>query len=366
MNFQVKRLYNSYALFGILVNSESIESTKNLIKQASKNNNQLIFCTPNVNFLASSHNNKDFKSDILNCDLSVIDGKPLFWLAKLLGIPAPEKVSGSDLFESLNSENTEHPLTVFFFGGMDKSAETASEQLNALTKSGLKSVGHLNPGMGDLSSMSQIKIIDTINSSGANFLIVSLGAVKGHRWIEMNKERLTTPVISHLGAVVNFTAGTHKRSPKLLQNIGLEWLWRIYQEPYLYKRYAKDGLFLLQIIFSRFIPLVFSKLANKKKNTTFQLLNHKQLLKINGNIHNPVDPDIYEAIVDFLNNSNNENQLTLDLKGTRYIGTQFAGMLLALQAKKRLFFNKQSENSISVINLSNSVKKQLLAHGICL
>jgi len=87
-------------------------------------------------------------------------------------------------------------------------------------------------------------VLQAINASQADFLVVALGAKKGQAWILHNLEHLQVPVVSHLGAVVNFVAGTVQRAPAAWQRAGLEWLWRIKEEPALFGRYWNDGLAL--------------------------------------------------------------------------------------------------------------------------
>jgi hypothetical protein len=115
-------------------------------------------------------------------------------------------------------------------------------------------VGYSSPGFGSIESMSSQTIIDDINRSKADLLVISLGAKKGHQWIAHNESRIEIPVISHLGAAVNFIAGNVKRAPAWMQHAGFEWTWRIYQEPKLLQRYWNDGKFFLQAI-NRLPPL---------------------------------------------------------------------------------------------------------------
>ena len=89
--------------------------------------------------------------------------------------------------------------------------------------------------------MSSREIRDKINAAKPDFVIVSLGAAKGQEWIQHNQSELEAPVIAHLGAVVDFVAGTIKRAPVWATRIGLEWVWRIIAEPALWKRYWNDG-----------------------------------------------------------------------------------------------------------------------------
>jgi N-acetylglucosaminyldiphosphoundecaprenol N-acetyl-beta-D-mannosaminyltransferase len=173
-------------------------------------------------------------------------------MARLLGVPIPERVTGSDLFEAL-VRGEGRALTVYFFGGPDGVAEAASARLNAMAGP-MRCVGFASPGFGSVEQMSDPEIIAGINSSGAEFVVVALGARKGQAWIERNRNALDAPVISHLGAVINFVSGSLARAPVLLQKLGLEWLWRIKEEPALWGRYARDACALLLLIVTRVVP----------------------------------------------------------------------------------------------------------------
>ena len=106
---------------------------------------------------------------------------------------------------------------------------------------GLVCVGALNPGYGTIEDMSGDAIIAAVNASKAEFLVVALGARKGQTWLLRNHHRLRVPVRAHLGAAVNFQAGSVKRAPRAIRKVGLEWLWRIKEEPHLRIRYWHDG-----------------------------------------------------------------------------------------------------------------------------
>ena len=85
-------------------------------------------------------------------------------------------------------------------------------------RSGLYCVGWLYPGFGSAEEMSRDDIIDNINSSGADFLVISLGNQKGHLWLRRNHHRLPIPVRAHFGASLNFQAGTVRRAPPFMRN----------------------------------------------------------------------------------------------------------------------------------------------------
>ena len=97
--------------------------------------------------------------------------------------------------------------------------------------------------------------LSRLNAARPDFVVVALGAKKGHAWIDRNLARIDAPLISHLGAVVNFTARTVSRAPRALQRIGLEWLWRIFQEPALWRRYAIDAIALGRLLTTCVLPM---------------------------------------------------------------------------------------------------------------
>jgi N-acetylglucosaminyldiphosphoundecaprenol N-acetyl-beta-D-mannosaminyltransferase len=189
---------------------------------------------------------------------------PLVWIARATGLPIKERVAGSSLFQALRTaRDSAAQMRVYFFGGPPGVAETASEQLNAEVCA-MRSVGYDSPGFGSIEQMSDAATIARINDSGADFLVVALGAKKGQAWIQHNLAHLRAPLVSHLGAVVNFVAGTVSRAPVWAQKTGLEWLWRIKEEPKLLRRYADDGYALLRLLTGHALP---AALAARKRSS---------------------------------------------------------------------------------------------------
>jgi N-acetylglucosaminyldiphosphoundecaprenol N-acetyl-beta-D-mannosaminyltransferase len=153
-------------------------------------------------------------------------------------------------------------LSVFMFGGNHGVAARACERI-AADSVGLSCVGALEPPVGSAEELSQHTIIDTINSSGADFLVLSLGARKAHEWIERNQWQLAPPVISHLGAVVKYTALDVARAPRWVQRLGLEWLWRVKEEPFLWRRYLSDGFIVGKMLLTHTLPMALRDWAQR-------------------------------------------------------------------------------------------------------
>ena len=224
------------------------------VRDAVRLRQRLLVSTPNLNFLIACQRDAVFRQSVIDSDLSLADGMPLVWMSRWLASPLPERVTGSGLFEALRQPVPGvPPVRVYFFGGPPGIAAAAALQVNAVS-GGVHCVGHADPGFGSLDDMSSAGLLADINASGADFLIVALGAVKGQAWIQRNAAALQVPVISHLGAVVNFAAGTVQRAPVWVQRSGLEWLWRIKEEPNLWRRYWNDGTGFLRLLFGCVLP----------------------------------------------------------------------------------------------------------------
>lgn len=242
-----------HCLMGLPIDAVSLPQAAERLTDALAGGGRCFLSTPNLNFVIASVGDSKFRESVCRSDLSVADGMPLVWVAKLLGVPVRERVSGSNLFEFLRAQS---PLrwNVFFFGGARGAGQKACLAIGD-QDARMRPTGCISPGFGSVEQMSRPDIIECINESRPDLLVVSLGAAKGQEWICRNLEQLDAPVVSHLGAVVNFVAGTLKRAPRWMQRSGLEWLWRIKEQPLLYRRYLIDGLAFLGLLATQVLPL---------------------------------------------------------------------------------------------------------------
>jgi N-acetylglucosaminyldiphosphoundecaprenol N-acetyl-beta-D-mannosaminyltransferase len=240
------RRLRTYWLLGLPFDCITLPQAAGLLSEAAERRTRLLFATPNVNFVAEASRDLEFRDAILRTDLALVDGMPLVWMGRLLGVPFPERVAGSALTELLARRTTGKPLRVFFFGGEIGAAEGAA-RTTATNAPGLEPVGFRFPQHGSARDLSTSVHLSAINSSNADFLIVALGAKKGHVWLDINWDHLNVPIASHLGAVINFLAGNIRRAPRWAQEAGMEWIWRIIEEPHLGKRYLRDGLTLARL-----------------------------------------------------------------------------------------------------------------------
>ncbi|MRT27583.1 MULTISPECIES: WecB/TagA/CpsF family glycosyltransferase [Herbaspirillum] len=246
-----------FCILGLPFDRVSLADAEHIARTAVQSGQRCFLSTPNLNFAIACLDDEQFRLSVIRSDLSIADGMPLIWIARATGVPIEERVAGSSLFQALREATLPagaSPMRVYFFGGPPGVAQAACEKLNS-TSSAMIGVGFDSPGFGSIEDMSDSAAIARINDSNADFLVVALGAKKGQAWIQHNLPRLRVPLISHLGAVVNFVAGTVSRAPGWAQKSGLEWLWRIKEEPKLWRRYWDDGIGLLTLLVDRVIPL---------------------------------------------------------------------------------------------------------------
>lgn len=195
--------------------------------------------TPNVDHIVQLETNKELQEVYANASLILTDGKPLLWIAKWYGTPIKEKISGSDLFPLLCKMAAEKKYKMFFLGAADGIAAKAAENLTR-KYNGLQVVATYSPPYGFEKNQNEMeKIKKMIKDANPDILIVGLGCPKQEKFIFYNREELGVPISLGLGASFDFEAGNIKRAPKWMADHGLEWLFRITQDP---KRMAKRYL----------------------------------------------------------------------------------------------------------------------------
>jgi len=327
-------------MFGVPIDAIDMPSVVSRIESAAANKIPFLITLPNVNTLVNCLSDPEFRESLLLSDVCPADGMLVVWIARLVGVPIKRRIAGSDFFDAIRARrNRANPLKVFLFGGAEGVAEAASHSLNA-EPSGLYCVGCLCPGFGSVEEMSGNDVIHNVNSSNADFLSASLGAKKGQLWLLRNHHRLLIPVRAHLGAALNFEAGTLKRAPLFMQKIGLEWLWRIKEEPYLWKRYWTDGTVLLRLMLTRVLPLIIwtwwlqlkHKHCGKDLVVTQTIAPESVILTLSG----PATAQhIDKVITAFRNAMAVERSIIIDLSNATLIDARFLGLVLVLIKKMK-------------------------------
>jgi N-acetylglucosaminyldiphosphoundecaprenol N-acetyl-beta-D-mannosaminyltransferase len=198
--------------------------------------------TANVDYLRLTGQVPGFRNIINTADLVVPDGMPLLWGSRLLGDPLPERVTGVDLLVACAGLAAAKGYRIFLLGAGPGVAEEAACVLRT-RHPGVRVVGTYAPPMRPLTPGDDDTMVRVIQEMQPDLLFVAFGAPKQDQWIRAHLDRLAVPVCMGVGGAFDLLAGRVKRAPVWMQHAGLEWLYRITQEPRrLWPRYVVHDL----------------------------------------------------------------------------------------------------------------------------
>lgn len=197
--------------------------------------------TANTDFLVNAMDDPELRHILCSADLVIPDGMPLVWASRLMGAPLPERVTGADLVPLLAALAAKQGYRIFMLGARPEVARRAKEQLER-DYPGIQIVGCVSPPPAPTVEMEHERLLDQIVRARPEILLVALGNPKQEKWIHLNRDRLhDVPVCIGVGATFDFLAGAIRRAPIFAQRNGLEWLYRLQQDPCrLWRRYCRD------------------------------------------------------------------------------------------------------------------------------
>ncbi|MDT3843914.1 MAG: WecB/TagA/CpsF family glycosyltransferase [Bacillota bacterium] len=203
----------------------------------------------NVDVIVKMEKDEYLKKISDEADLTLVDGKPLVWIAKWHKHPVKEKISGSDLVPELCRVAAEKGYGMFIIGGAEGVAKRAKKNLQEKYK-GIKIVGTYSPPFGFEKDVRELqKINRMISDVHPDLVIACFGCPKQEKWIYENYHDYEGTVSICAGATVDFLAGDVKRAPKWMSDHGFEWTYRLLQEPgRLSKRYLIDDIKIVKLI----------------------------------------------------------------------------------------------------------------------
>ncbi len=232
-------------ILGVPFHDVTMEETLAHIDQMIAEGTPRYLATANLDFAAQASEDVELQRILLEAHLVLCDGTPLLWAAKWLNAPLRERVAGSDLMPRLTAHCAAQGHRMFLLGATDKTLKMASEKMLAEHPT-LQIAGMYAPPIAKLLNFDHEDILRRVNEAGAHVLIVCFGCPKQEKWIYMNLSRLHVPVSIGLGATLDFVAGNFRRAPVWMRNTGLEWLFRLMQEPRrLFNRYLFDLMFFV-------------------------------------------------------------------------------------------------------------------------
>lgn len=213
-----------------------------------------------VNSILAAYKNEQVKNIYNNADYVLCDGTPVKWAAQFLGTPIKERITGLDLLPDLVEYAAKENFSLFLLGASPGVGELLKKAiLNRFPNCTIKGI-YVPPFMASFSEEENNKMLAAVHNANADIVLVSLTAPKQDIWIHQNRAKLPPAIYIGIGGAFEVMAGLAKRSPKWMHNAGLEWFYRLVQEPKrMYRRYLIEA--------PLFIPLILrQKLLNKPNN----------------------------------------------------------------------------------------------------
>ncbi len=230
----------SHYILGMRVDATSYaEATRQVLDWARAGESRYV-CVANVHMVMEAYDDPGFRELINAADLVTPDGMPLVWMLRRLGCTNQQRVYGPTLTLWVAREAARQGIPVGFYGGHPEVVEKVSKKL-AARFAGLQVAYCYSPPFRPLRPEEDEEIVQAINRSGVRILFVGLGCPKQERWMAAHRGRVQAVMLG-VGAAFDFHAGRVPQAPSWLQNIGLEWFFRLLMEPRrLWRRYLKHN-----------------------------------------------------------------------------------------------------------------------------
>lgn len=236
-------------LFGLSIAAVTLDDALRLADDAITSRRRLLFGAVNAAKIVKLKADEVLRRSLLEADVLLADGQSVVWASRLLGRPLPERVAGIDLFESLLAQGAARGQSVYLFGAkpevLERVCEVVGERWPGLRIAGSRH-GYYAPEESE-------QIAADIAASGADMLFLGITTPYKEIFLGQHADALGVPVLHGVGGSFDVMAGVVKRAPARWQRWGMEWLYRVVQEPRrLWRRYlVTNTLFLFLLVVER-------------------------------------------------------------------------------------------------------------------
>lgn len=229
-----------------LSQQQTLDAIEQMIEQRRTDHNlpckQVVTVNPEFVMMAQHH--VVFRQCINQAALVVADGMGIVWAARYLRSPVPERVTGTDIVAELARRCAPKGYRLYLLGAAPGIAELAGERLQELAP-GLQLAGTY---AGSPAPEEEEAIIERIRSAQADVLCIAYGAPAQELWIQRNLSRLPVAIAMGIGGAFDFLSGRQRRAPQMMRQMGLEWCYRLYREPWRWRRMLALPRFALQVL----------------------------------------------------------------------------------------------------------------------
>lgn len=241
------QLGHPVVLLGVPFHPVTLEGCAEWIAQRIREKRPGYLATANLDFAAQASRDVELQEILLQADCVVCDGMPLVWASRWVDAPLPERVAGSDLVWKLFERGAQEGWRIYFLGATEDTLARLEETLHR-DYPGLVIAGWHAPPFGSIHDLDNDVIASDIYHAHPDILLVAMGCPKQEKWISMFHRSTGVPLSIGVGASLDFVVGRVRRAPGWMQKSGLEWFFRLLQEPgRMFRRYFID---LLYFVFS--------------------------------------------------------------------------------------------------------------------
>lgn len=269
-------------ILGTNINVTDMHQTLTYLAQHLEELRGEYICISNVHTTVMAYYDEFYRQVQNSAALALPDGKPLSIVSRGRGYSEAKRVPGPDLMPEVFEMSAAKKYRHYFYGGKE---ETLIKLKNNLLKRypHLNIVGMYSPPFRPLTKEEDAKIIEEINAARPDFIWVALGAPKQEKWMYEHKEKFCGVMLG-VGAAFDFLAGTVKRAPKWMQEMCLEWFFRILQDPRrLISRYVKTNADFLRLVHKENKLLEKEKISHKEK-LRIAMIGHKRIPSREGGV----------------------------------------------------------------------------------
>jgi N-acetylglucosaminyldiphosphoundecaprenol N-acetyl-beta-D-mannosaminyltransferase len=247
-------------VLGVGVNTVDMSAVLDTIDEWITRRERHYICVTGVHGIMESYRKKPIREIHNSAGLVVPDGMPLVWFGRLKGHHHIERVYGPDLMLSVCRRSRQRGHRHFLYGGAAGVVDKLAARLQARVP-GLNIVGGYSPPFRPLNEDEDREVVGVINSSRADIVWVGISTPKQELWMAEHLGRLHAPVLIGVGAAFDFHAGLKSQAPRWMMRAGLEWVFRMLQEPRrLGPRYFANNPLFIALIFAQLLGLRFGRM----------------------------------------------------------------------------------------------------------
>lgn len=232
-------------LFGVPVHAATMADALALCRRAIDQQQRLLIGVVNAAKIVAMRRNALLRDSVCSADLVLADGMAVVWASRILGQRLPERVAGIDLFESLLALGSKHRYSAYFLGATQAVLDAVLQRVRTVYP-GVRIVGSHNGYFGDPEADS---IAKAISAAQPDMLFVAMTSPKKEIFLSTWGPHLGTRICHGVGGSFDVFAGKTRRAPRLWQQLGIEWLYRVWQEPgRLWRRYLVTNVAFVGLV----------------------------------------------------------------------------------------------------------------------